>query len=75
MATKGIDEVLEEHAKAIMSVPGVIGTAQGLCGENPCIIVFVIKITPDLEQKIPKNLNGYPVVLKETGKIKALPRK
>jgi hypothetical protein len=26
-----------------------------------------------LEQKIPKMLEGYPVVIEETGKIKALP--
>ncbi len=43
MATKGIEEVLEENRKAIMSIPGVVGTGQGLCEGKPCIRVFVIK--------------------------------
>jgi hypothetical protein len=74
MAAKAIDEVLKEHSKAIMSIPGVVGTGQGLCEGKPCIKVFVIKKTPDLDQKIPKTLEGYPVVIEETGEIKAFPR-
>ncbi len=74
MATKAINEVLKEHSKAIMSMPGVAGTGQGLCEGKPCIKVFVIKKTPDLEEKIPKTLEGYPVVIAETGTVKALPR-
>lgn len=75
MAAKAIDQVLKEHTKALMFIPGVIGTGQGLCEGNPCIKVFVIKRTPDLDQNIPKTLDGYPVVIEETGEVKALPRK
>jgi len=74
MPAKAIDEVLKEHTKAIMSIPGVVGTGQGLCEGKPCIKVFVIKKTPDLDQKIPNTLEGYQVVLEETGEIKALPK-
>lgn len=74
MATKAINEVLKEHSKAMMSMPGVVGTGQGLFEGKPCIKVFVIKKTPDLEEKIPKTLEGYPVVIEETGKVKALPK-
>ncbi len=74
MATKGIDEVLKEHSKAIMSVPGVVGIGQGLCKGKPCIKVFVIKKNPDLDQRIPDNMGGYPVVVEETGRVKVLPR-
>jgi hypothetical protein len=74
MASKPIAEVLKEHTKSLMTVPGVVGTGQGLCEGKPCIKVFVIKKTPELEQKIPETLEGYPVVIEETGEIKALPR-
>ncbi len=56
-----------------MSLTGVVGTAQSLCEGQPCIKVFVSKKTVQLEQKIPKTLEGYPVVIQETGKFKALP--
>lgn len=73
MAAKGIEEVLREHARGLMSIPGVVGTAQGLCNDRPCIKVFVIKKTAEVEEKVPDNLEGYPVTMEETGEIRALP--
>jgi len=70
---KTIEKVLKEHTSMLMSLPGVVGTGQGLCNGQPCIKVFVDRKTPELEHRIPKNLEGYPVVIKETGKFKALP--
>jgi hypothetical protein len=35
----------------------------------------VIQKTPELEQKIPRTLEGYPVVIEETGEIRPLPEK
>jgi hypothetical protein len=75
MAAETIKEVLKKHTRDLMSMPGVVGTGQGLCEGKPCIKVFVIEKTPDLNQKIPKTLEGYPVVVEETGEIKALPKK
>ena len=74
MPAKAIDEVLREHTKSLMSIPGVVGTAQGLCDDKPCIKVYVIKETPELKQKIPQTLEGYPVMIEETGEIRALPK-
>jgi len=73
MVQKPIEEVLKEHTSKLMSIPGVVGTGQSLCNGQPCIKVFVNKKTAKLEKKIPKNLEGYPVVIQETGKFKALP--
>jgi hypothetical protein len=75
MATKTIEEVLQEHTKKLMSLPGVVGTGQGLCDDRPCILVFVIKKTPELDQKIPRAIEGYPVRIEETGEIRAIPEK
>ena len=73
MVQKPIEEVLEAHNNSLMSIPGVLGTAQSLCEGQSCIKVYVIKKKPELEQKIPGILDGYPVVIQETEKIRALP--
>lgn len=73
MPAKTIEEVLKEHTKELMSVPGVVGTALGLCDDTPCIKVYVVKKTSELDQKIPDILEGYPVMIEETGEIRALP--
>jgi len=70
MPAKAIEEVLRDHAKSLMSLPGVVGTGQGRCEGKPCIKVFVIQKTDDLNQKIPKTLEGYPVEVEETGRVK-----
>jgi hypothetical protein len=74
MPSRPIEEVLKEHTHELMSIPGVVGTAQGLCDNRPCIKVFVINRTRELEQKIPKFLEGYPVVIEESGEFHALPK-
>ncbi len=70
-----IEEVLSQYTEQLMSLPGVIGTAEGLCEGKPCIKVYVLERTPELERKIPDAINGYPVEIEETGDIKALPEK
>ena len=46
MTAKTIAEVLKEHTKELMTVPGVVGIGQGLCDNKPCIKVFVIEKAP-----------------------------
>jgi hypothetical protein len=75
MPIKTIEDVLKEHSKELMFIPGVVGTALGLCKDEPCIKVFVIQETPELKQRIPHRLGGYPVSVEETGEIRALPEK
>lgn len=71
---KTIEEVLKDHTEELMSLPGVVGTAQGLCDDKPCIKVYVIEKTSELAQKIPDVLEGYKVMIEETGEIRALPK-
>ncbi len=73
MPEKTIEEVLKEHTNKLMCIPGVVGTAQGLCDNKPCIKVYVVKRSLELEQKIPPVLEGYTVDVEETGEIHALP--
>ena len=69
---KTIREVLAEHTDSLMSLPGVVGTGQGLCDGQPCIKVFIVKKTPELLRQIPAEIEGYSVAVEETGEIKAL---
>ncbi len=48
MAQKSIEEVLAENTPRLMSIPGIQGTAQGLCDGKPCIVIYVIQKSPDL---------------------------
>jgi hypothetical protein len=71
MPEKTIEEVLKKYTPE----PGVVGTSQGLCDGQPCIKVFVVEKTGDLQQELPSTLEGYPVVIEETGRFRALPKK
>jgi hypothetical protein len=67
-----IEEVLKRHTDELMSLPGVVGTAIGLCEERPCIKVYVVEKTPELEERIPDTLEGHRVVMEESGEFRRL---
>src|SRR3970040_3190614 len=73
MPSKPIKKVLEEHTNELMSIKGVIGTAEGLCNGKPCIKVYVIKKTRQAIQRITTRLGVYRVIIEETGEFRALP--
>ena len=72
MAQKPLERVLEEHREQLMALPGVVGTAVGLCSGEPCIRVLVVAKTGGLLKQIPAEIEGYQVAVDETGEIKAL---
>ena len=72
MHKKTIDEVLREHTDSLVSLPGVVGTAQGQYAGKPCIKVYVVKKTPELLKRIPSAIEEYTVTVQETGEIRAL---
>lgn len=72
VTARQIEEVLKEHTEEWMSVPSVVGTARGLCRGSPCIKVYVLKKTPELEKKIPRSIEGFPVSIEETGEFRPL---
>ncbi len=71
MPDKTIEAVLEENTEALMSIPGVVGTAQGECEGAPCIKVYVTKQTVELLKRIPPTIEGYSVSVQESGPIRA----
>jgi hypothetical protein len=70
-AGKSMNEVQEEHQKRLLAIPGVLGIGQGISQGKPCFRIYVDKLTPDLSAKIPTVIEGYPVVVLQTGEIKA----
>jgi hypothetical protein len=66
-----VTQVLERHTTRLMSVAGVVGTAEGECANHPCILVLVERVTPALRRAIPPELEGIPVELRETGRVEA----
>lgn len=70
---RDINAVKDAHADELMAMPGVVGVYVGeLEDHSPAIGIMVVKKTPELEQKIPKTLEGYPVKIDETGVIRPM---
>ena len=69
MAARSIDEVLAAHTESLMALPGVVGTAVGLCDGQRCIKVLLADSSPATKRRIPSRLEGYPVVIEVTGTI------
>lgn len=72
MPSKNIETVLEKHTDRIMEVPGVIGVAQGIRDDKPCILILATALTPEIQQEIPADLEGFKVDIQITGEIRAL---
>ena len=72
MPERTIEQVQEEHTDAWMAMPGVVGTAIGLSEGKPCIRIFTSSKPQQLRDKIPSTVEGYPVIIEETGEFRAL---
>lgn len=71
MSQRSIIEVQEAHADDWEALDGVEGTGVGRCEGAPCIKVFVREKTAELEEEIPREVEGYPVRLEVTGPFRA----
>jgi hypothetical protein len=69
--SRPIQEVMNDHASALMRTPGVVGVGIGQCSDRPCIKVFVVEKTPALVASVPSTLDGYDVVIEATGDFRA----
>ena len=68
---KTINEVLAAHTDSLMALPGVQGTAIGLCDGERCIKVYVADGGGgDTRNRIPTRLEGYRVVVEVSGTIR-----
>lgn len=72
MPKRTIEQVQEEHTDEWMAIPGVEGTAIGLFKGKPCIRIFTSSRSREVRAKIPSTVEGYPVIIEETGEFRAL---
>jgi hypothetical protein len=72
VTSKTIEQVQKEHIDDWMSISGVEGTAIGLFEDKPCIKIFSSIKAEQLRDKIPMTIEGYPVIIEETGTFRAL---
>jgi hypothetical protein len=71
---RDINQVLRDHDRELMAIPGVVGVYVGLLqdGKTPCLKVMVVRNTRPLERHVPSLLEGYPVLVEETGVIRPM---
>ncbi|MCI0434481.1 MAG: hypothetical protein L0271_12700 [Gemmatimonadetes bacterium] len=67
MEGRTIEQVVADHVDALMALRGVVGVAQGLCADGPCIRVFVTDASAAARSAIPDRIEGYPVSVEVTG--------
>ena len=68
-----IEKVLADHDQEILAIPGVTMIYVGADREGkPCIKVGVVTATPEVEERIPKELEGWTVEVEETGEVEPM---
>ena len=73
MQTPDVKTVMEAHVAELMAIDGVTAVAIGELPDGAsCIQVYVVKKTPEIVRRIPRTLDGYPVVVEESGVIRPL---
>ena len=72
MPGETIESVIKKYRQKLMSLPGVTGIAQGEYEYKPCIRVYILRKTEELERLIPSEIEGYRVIVRESGGFQAL---
>ena len=75
MPAKTIEQVLNERTNEWMAIPGVVGVAIGEFKGKPCIRIFTSARPQQLRAQIPPTIEGYLVIIEQTGPIRALEQK
>ena len=66
-----IQQVKAKHENRLMELPGVVSVGLGKDkGGNMTIIVGVDRPRSDIADQLPRNLDGYPVIVQVVGSIR-----
>ena len=70
---RDINAVLAAH-RQLLELPDVVGVYVGVLadGKTPCLKVMLARPTPETERKLPREIEGYPVVTEISGEIRPL---
>jgi len=71
---RDINAVLADHDQELMAIPGVVGVYVGRLNDEktPCLKVMLAHKDASLERRIPRVLEGHPVVTEVTGELRPL---
>ena len=70
--SRPLKAVLEEHAPRLMAIPGVVAVAEGEnAAGRPCLKIWATG-ADTVRGKLPKAIDGYDVVVEESGPIQAM---
>lgn len=72
MSGKSVEQVQREHTAKWMTVAGVVGTAIGEADGKACITILADSDAEQIQKKIPPVVDGYRVVIRDIGEIRAL---
>lgn len=74
MTRRDINVILIDHDKDLLAITGVVGVFVGVLPDNTtsCLKVMVVKETEDLKKMIPQFIEGYPVLIEESGVVRPL---
>src|SRR5438067_40946 len=66
---RDINAVLAAHDKELLAIPGVVGVYVGVLSDKktPCLKIMLVRPTLEADRDIPKQLEGYPVIVELTG--------
>jgi len=65
-------KTLREWQSTLLRIPGVTAVGRG-AGSEQKIVIYVEKLTPEIEAMIPRVLDDVPVEVRESGRIRILP--
>ncbi|HEV7842790.1 MAG TPA: hypothetical protein VGO69_03795 [Pyrinomonadaceae bacterium] len=71
---QSIEKVKAAHEMKLMDIEGVqgVGIGQQAKADGLAIKVYVDRKTKSLQEKLPKELDGYPVEIEVSGEFQAL---
>jgi hypothetical protein len=69
---RDINDVLRAHDKELLAISGVVGVYVAVLddGKTPCLKIMLAQKSAETERRIPRTIEGYPVVLEVTGEIR-----
>ena len=68
--SQNIAEIVAKYRETIM-LPGVVGVGESSCDGRPCIKIYLASADDELEQQLPSELDGVPVVIQISGEFRA----
>lgn len=71
---RDINAVLAAHDKELLAIPDVVGVYVGTLEDRRtlCLKIVLARQNPEAERKIPRTIEGYPVITEVTGEIRPL---